>query len=324
MGTKTFKNIILEKKFLRFSFWKKILKRNFFAVKNRIKEFKPKVTPFPFKKWENIDAKNFVPPETTGWERRWYGYWEMEKTLSPEFRKFCEEISKVEKGLTEEEFESQCFLSIINEIKDEQIKIFELGAGAGRISLELAGIVDFRLVPNAENKTYRCLAVEAEPTHFEWIVEHFKKQNINGEVLRGVVSDRKGFVNFDTSLDPASFYGQSITYGSGDRVKSFTVDELIKKYNFDKVNIAHTDVQGNEFNVIKGAENSIRDGLVDYWLIGIHEEYLAEEIVIFTKKFYDVILHIPQKSGLTKHDFYGWVSIPSDGLLILRHKKVNK
>jgi len=27
-----------------------------------------------------------LPPEKTGWEARWYGYWEMEKTLSKEFR----------------------------------------------------------------------------------------------------------------------------------------------------------------------------------------------------------------------------------------------
>jgi len=43
----------------------------------------------------------------------------------------------------------------------------------------------------------------------------------------------------------------------------------------------------------------------------------------FTKDFYDVILYIPQKSGLVKHDFYGWVSMPSDGLLILKHKKLS-
>jgi len=47
--------------------------------------------------------------------------------------------------LIEEELEKQCFLSIIDQIEDKQIKMFELGAGAGRESLALAGVIDFNL-----------------------------------------------------------------------------------------------------------------------------------------------------------------------------------
>jgi len=224
-----------------------------------------KITPFVFKKWGDVQAKGFLPPEKTGWEPRWYGYWEMEKTLSKEFRELCQKIRNCNKGLAEEEFEKQCFLSIINEIKDSQIKMFELGAGAGRECLALAGVVDFNLIPNVKDKTYRCLAVEAEPTHYSWIVEHFEKQNIRGEIVHGAVSAKSGYVNFDASLDPASFYGQAVVDGEGYRVKSFTVDELIEKYNFPKVNLIHTDVQGSELEAILGAEKSMKQGLIDYW-----------------------------------------------------------
>ena len=311
-------------KIKRLKNWKRFVKRNLFGLKRTIWRPRIKIVPFPFKKWGDIKAEQSSPPEKTGWEPRWYGYWEMEKTISKEFREFCEKIRNCPQGLPEEELEKQCFLSIINEIKDSQIKMFELGAGVGRESLALAGVVDFNLIPSVKGKTYRCLAVEAEPTHYNWIVEHFRKQNINGEAVHGAVSDKSGYVNFDTSLDPASFYGQAVVEGEGYRVRSFTVDELIEKYNFPKVNLVHTDVQGNELRAVLGAQKSIEKGLIDYWFIGTHERYLEEEIMSFTKDFYDVILHIPQKSGLIKHDFYGWVSIPSDGLLILRHKKLAK
>lgn len=324
MEIQTFKNIILQKKFLKYSVWKRFIKRNVFVLKRIIWKPRIEITPFVFKKWGNIQAKHSSLPEKKDWEPGWYGYWEMKKTLSKKFREFCQKIHNYNKGLIEEELEKQCFLSIINEIKDNQIKMFELGAGAGRMSLALAGIVDFNLIPSVKDKTYRCLAVEAEPTHYSWIVEHFRKQNINGEAVHGAISDRSGYVNFDTSLDPASFYGQAVVEGEGYRVKSFTVDELIEKYNFPKVNIIHIDVQGNELKAIFGADKSIKQGLIDYWFIGTHQRYLEEEIIKFTKDFYDVILHVPQKSGLIKHDFYGWVFIPVDGLLILKHKKLSK
>ncbi len=321
MAIRRLKEIILKRKFLEYSAWQKFIKRNLFALKRLVWRPQIRIAQFPFKQWGNVRAES-LPPEKTGWEPLWSGYWEMKKTFSPEFRAHYERINAGARGLTEDELDKQCFLSVVNEIKDDEIKMLELGAGTGTKSLALAGTVDFGLVPNARNKTYRCLAVEAEPTHFSWTVEHFKKQNIKGEVVQGAVSDREGFVNFDVSLDPASFYGQTVVDGKGYQVKSFTVDELIEKYNFPKVNIIHADLQGSELRAVKGAEKSIKKGLIDYWIFGTHQRYLEEKIIRLTKDFYDVILYVPQKSGLVKHAFYGWIFIPVDGLLILRHKNL--
>ena len=316
------KNIILRKRLLGHSFWIKFIKRIWFKFKRAIFKSKIEIIQFPFKKW-NIKTINSFPPEENGWRSCWHGYWEMEKTMSKEFDQFSQRIHNFQKGFSEEELERQCFLSIVNEIKDNEINMFELGAGTGRMSLMLAGIVDFNLIPNVNNKIYYCLAVEAEPTHYSWLVEHFKKQNVKGKTIHGAVSEKSGYVNFDISLDPSSIYGQTITQNSDYKIKSFTVDELINIYNFSKVNIIHVDVQGYEANVLSGAKNAVKQGLVDYWFIGTHERYLEEEIIKLTKSYYDIILYIPRRSGLIKHNVYGSVFIPSDGLLILKNKKIH-
>ena len=103
------KDIILQKKFLKYSIWKKFIKKNLFRLKRMIWGPQIKITPFVFKKWGSIQAKHSSPPEKTGWEPGWYGYWEMEKTLSKKFRAFVQKIHNCNEGLTEEELEKQCF-----------------------------------------------------------------------------------------------------------------------------------------------------------------------------------------------------------------------
>ncbi len=287
--------------------------------------FSPPITPFNFKRWR-IPQIETVPPEKNGWEPFWHGYWQMEKVRS-EGKKKRDHLSYNEilgwRGLKESEVEKHCFLSLVNAIQDNQVKMFELGAGRGDWCLSLAGTVDFDLVPGVKDKTYRCLAVEAEPTHYVWTAEHFKKQNINGGVVQGAVGDEDDcFVGFDNTTDPAAHYGQSVKKESSYKVQSYTVDRLIEKYNFPKVNLIHADLQGNELMAIVGAKKAMQGGLIDYWMIGTHERKLEKKIVKATENFYNVIFYISRRSGLVNHPLYGKVYFPKDGLLILQHKRV--
>jgi len=65
---------------------------------------------------------------------------------------------------SERDFEIDCFLSILAEIKKDSVRMFELGAGYGEWCLALDGVLKHKLI-QTQIKSYRCLAIEAEPTH---------------------------------------------------------------------------------------------------------------------------------------------------------------
>ena len=58
----------------------------------------------------------------------------------------------------------------------EQFIFFELGAGYGRWAVRAA-----RLLERVNPLPLTLVAVEAEPTHFEWLREHFRDNGIDSD-----------------------------------------------------------------------------------------------------------------------------------------------
>jgi FkbM family methyltransferase len=86
--------------------------------------------------------------------------------------------------------------------------IVELGAGFGRWIVSAVGALR-KLKPDMP---YHLVAVEAEPTHFEWIATHLNDNGIDPakhRLLKAAVSDKSRFVYFETG-NPEGWYGQSI------------------------------------------------------------------------------------------------------------------
>jgi FkbM family methyltransferase len=286
-------------------------------------QIRPEIKPLPFKKWELVNVNSKAPSET-GWGKEWHGYWQLKETRSDLKRMKSEAIQEklLDKDIVRQgEVEKHCFISLVDAVKEDEVKIFELGAGRGDWCLALAGIVDFNLIPSAKNKTYKCLAIEAEPTHYGWTNRHFVEQKINGYAVHGAVGKTESeSVGFDTSEDPATVYGQAIDEDSSYRIKGYTVDQLIKKYGFPKVNIIHMDVQGSELDVMHGAKDAIQQGLIDYWLIGTHSKKLEKDILEFAQAKYNTVFYIPEKAGEIQNDQLGKIFIHGDGILILERK----
>lgn len=202
------------------------------------------------------------PPEENGWEQLPLGYHWMSKCMSAERRTRDEDLNnkRREAGyMTTGNFQQDCLLSILADIKREKVNFFELGAGWGRICLNLAGAIDFKLIQCIPER-YRCLAVEAEVVHHQWLTEHFKKQNINGISVHGAVPDKNGSCHFGVYGRPDYDYGQAMTpfrsrrgipsfrniqaiiTGKTVKVPMFTLDHLVQKYTFDHVDIVQMDV----------------------------------------------------------------------------------
>jgi len=191
----------------------------------------------------------------------------------------------------ETKFQGKLLLSILRETKG-YVTLFELGAGWGRLCLTLAGIVDNGIMPF---DGYRCLAVEAEPTHYQWAREHFKSQDIKAELVHGAVSDKDGWCFFHSHLDPRVHYGQEINQlfnhgipsphnimnvltGKTSVVRTHTVDILMYKYGFEWLDILQMDIQGAEYKALKGAMCGIKSGKIKNILINVHSDKLGFEI----------------------------------------------
>ena len=271
----------------------------------------------------DVKTPQTQPPQSEGWQPTWHGYYEMAKCESPERKTEYAERDRAihaEGMMTEADFERDCFLSVLADIKREHVNMFELGAGWGRMSLALAGVVNYGLIPLTP-LSYRCLAVEGEPTHYQWLKEHFEMQKINGIVVHGAVSNKNGTCHFSADSSPDSCYGQAINPLLSRRkipsignlrnlitkktikIPAYTIDKLIQTYGFDHVDIIDIDVQGTEYEAMLGAADSIRNDLIDYMLIGTHHRELNNALRRLLSPKFDLIVDIYPNSVATVNGF---------------------
>ena len=260
-----------------------------------------------------------VPPE--GWKNTWYGYFQMEKVISEEKKRRDEKTHKLPQShqrelIRGESFlEQQVFLNIVNSLEGH-VDMFELGAGRGDWCLALAGIIDFGLI-DTKATSYRCLAIEAEPSHYEWTKEHFEKQEINAIAVHGALWSSVGECSFYSKENPASNYGQCVRDDGNIKVPSFTVDSLMRKYQFDKLDLIHADIQGAEYEMVLGSIKALEERKVKYWMIGTHLPDLNDRITDFMRPYgYRVLYSVTCASGVHESPF-GKISVPVDGLLVL-------
>ena len=260
----------------------------------------------------DISTPRTEAPEDEGWLQAWHGKYEMSKCESAQRRSMYAERDRAIRRdgmMTEAEFERDCFLSILASIKRKHVSMLELGAGWGRMSLALAGVIEYKVVPITPT-SYRCLAVEGDPTHCEWTREHFVRQKIHGAVVHGAVSKKTGTCYFQRVESPDACYGQTMApllhrsklpnlrnlinlcTGKAIRVPMFTVDELVKRHHFNRIDIVDIDVQGAEYDVALGAEACIRNDLIDYWLIGTHHARLNEALKGLLSSRYDLLVEV--------------------------------
>ena len=106
----------------------------------------------------------------------------------------------------EEYFEWVDVLETVEAAKDRYVMI-ELGAGYGRWSMRAAAAV--RRKPGCR---FVCVAVEAEPDHFRWMLEHFRDNGVDPrdhELVWAAVGAQPGFVPFWVG-EADAWYGQAM------------------------------------------------------------------------------------------------------------------
>lgn len=156
-------------------------------------------------------------------------------------------------SINEEYFE---WIDVLESVSaaEERFCMAELGAGFGRWLVRAA--VALRLLKPTIQPYL--IGVEAEPTHFRWMVEHFQDNQLKPEehrLVEAAVDRSDGEVMF-TVGQPRDWYGQAIVplHTAGYElvlVRSITLSSLIR--DVERIDLLDLDVQGVELAVLESA-----------------------------------------------------------------------
>lgn len=196
------------------------------------------------------------------------------------------------------------------ETSGERFVMFSLGSGWGR------WIVAGAMAAVKTGRTYHILGVEAEPTHYEWLLRHFADNGIDPEratAIRAAASDKSGLAWFQTG-SATNWYGQSIVSDSDipeapadaplwsevdvgefrlQRVRSVALRELAEP--FDVIDYVHMDIQGSEADFLE-AHPDVLDAKVRVVNVGTHSTDIQRRLrrlfgVRGWRNSYDISLH---------------------------------
>jgi FkbM family methyltransferase len=154
----------------------------------------------------------------------------------------------------------------------ERFVMVELGAGYGRWAVRAA-----RLVERLNPLPITLVAVEAEPTHFGWLQEHFVDNGLDPaqhNLVCAPVAGSRVPVNFLVG-QAATCYGQAIVPTTDPRpdglqaqaMAAITLAEIVEPYR--RVDLIDLDIQGAELDVL-GAAIKALDTQVKRLQIGTH------------------------------------------------------
>lgn len=155
----------------------------------------------------------------------------------------------------EEYFE---WINLLESVLDaqQQFTMVELGAGWGRWLVRAAAAARQR----RSDLAIRLIGVEAEPTHFEWMRQHFRDNGLDleqHELIEAAVDDYERTIRFYVGK-PDEWYGQRIVQpeerieGLAVReVKTITLTRILDR--LELVDLIDLDVEGAEWVVLRSA-----------------------------------------------------------------------
>ncbi|MGI0489601.1 FkbM family methyltransferase [Pantanalinema rosaneae CENA516] len=142
-------------------------------------------------------------------------------------------------------------------LAQDRFTMIELGAGFGRWLVRAA----VAMQQYAPDLPVKLIGVEAEPTHFQWMQQHFRDNGINPDdhlLVEAAVDEQDGEVLFHVGK-PDEWYGQAIAPDATSQsldtvqtVRSVSLNQILAQVD-GVVDLVDVDVQGSEFLVFRSA-----------------------------------------------------------------------
>lgn len=266
-------------------------------------------------------ANDAVAPATdSDWVSMWHGM----PMLSCSF---CSDSLRQHQTLLEEApysafaLETRALLSIMACYPDEPFVFMELGSGRAPWCLSVAGVIRYGLLPSPPKSGFT-LALEADPTHFEWTKTHLSENNILSLAIHGAIGSKPGQCRFQTSPDPAAHMGQHISENGDIKVPVFTIDGLMEQASQKHVHAIHMDVQGEEAKAVCGARHALKEKAIDYFIVGTHGEKVEQELKELLAPTHDLVVELPCGGSVSLPGFTEPFHSDDDGVHVYQRKEL--
>jgi FkbM family methyltransferase len=167
--------------------------------------------------------------------------------------------------------------------------VLEAGARAGGLTTTLAGVV---------GKTGKVISIEPNPYSFNALC-HLTEKFDNVIKLNVALGEKNGSANLmiERPFDIGGYIATTAdsTSRKAVTVKTVSMDYLCENLNLSRIDFSIIDCEGMELNVLKGAEQSLKRGIIDNLLIEIHSTSLLKEVS-------DYLAHLNFEAKIVRDD----------------------
>lgn len=195
-------------------------------------------------------------------------------------------------------------------------RIVELGAGWGTWSS--SGLAACKQVSHIMRT--EVVAIEADGAHYEWMCEHFAKNNIMHDgvhLVHGAVGVESGLVEFPVIENPDEDYGGSLrqvdTSKNTVAVKQYTLEDLLSMVA-GPVDFLHIDIQGEEYNILPDAMDILRSRVKSI-LIGTHISSEGHSYIVSLFESHGWEIRMDYERGKLCNTPYGDIQL-GDGVIV--------
>lgn len=159
--------------------------------------------------------------------------------------------------------------------------VIDIGANIGKYAIRCGNSV------GEQGKVY---AIEVEPKTYDILCKNIKLNKLEKRVIpiKLAITDKIGKSSFYVSKGRSDISSIHDKWAEKIEVDTMTIDELIKKEKLTKVNLIQMDIQGAEYETILGSSNSIKNRIIEKFVIETHGRKNFELIPPLLQSYYDI------------------------------------